>query len=257
MRSLPLALAVSLGIAVALPASADDAAVLPDVTDLTATEREAFGAEVRDYLLENPEVIMEAIQILEERRNQAAAVEDAELVAQHSQALFEDPHAWVGGNPEGDVTIVEFLDYRCGFCQRAHPIVKELVETDPGIRLIVKEFPILGPDSVAAGRMAMAALDLEPALYEALNDELMSYDGQLDEAAAYRIAGEIGYDIPALKQRAQSDEITARLGETYRLAQALGLQGTPSFVIGNEIVRGFLQMDDMRATVADARAASN
>jgi len=230
---------------------------LPALSDMTEVQREALRTEIRAYLLEYPEVIMEAINTLEARRKADTLQADAALIAASSEQLYNDPNSWVSGNPDGDVTLVEFADYRCGYCKKAHPDVQELLRRDPNIRLVVKEFPILGPDSVAAARMAQAALDLDPANFEALNDALMRFEGQLNEAIAYQIASRVGYDIAALKERAASAEIEARIGDNYALARSLGLQGTPSFILGNQIIRGYLPIDDMIAAVAEARAAMN
>ncbi len=261
-RFRPLLRAASLALALALPhaATAQETSEPPTAgfAGMTEEARAAFRAEVRAYLLENPEVILEAIQVLEQRREQQTAAADSDLIAAHSEALFESPHSYVGGNPEGELTLVEFSDYRCGFCKRAHPIVAELLERRPDLRLVIKEFPILGPDSETASRMAQAALDLDPEKYEALNDALMAHKGNLTEAAAYRIANEVGYDIAELKARAAEPEIAERIQETYELAQALGLQGTPSFVVGRRILRGFLPLEEMLAVVdEEARAAAN
>jgi len=229
----------------------------PALSDMTAAEREAFRSEVRAYLLEYPEVLMEAINILQARRKANTRPTDAALIAASSEQLYNDPNSWVGGNPDGDVTLVEFSDYRCGYFKKAHPELQELLQRDPNIRLVVKEWPILGPDSVAAARMATAALDLDPSKYGALNDALMSFEGQLTEAAAYQIASGVGYDIAALKKRAASAEIEARIEDNYALAQTLGLRGTPSFILGNQIIRGYVPVDQMQAAVAEARAATN
>jgi len=224
---------------------------------LTALEREDLRAEIRAYLLEHPEVIMEAIQILEERRNQRARDADQALISRYSEVLRHDPQSYVGGNPDGDVTLVEFSDYSCPYCKRAHPIVKRALELDPNLRYVLKEFPILGPASVAAGRMAMAALMIDRSRYAELNDRLMSYEGRLSETAAYRIAKEVGYDIAELKAKAASPEVDAQLNETYELARNLGLRGTPSFVIGSEVIRGFVPLEELRASIESARQASN
>ncbi len=229
----------------------------PALSDMTETEREALRTEIRAYLLEYPEVLMEAINILEARRKVDSQQADAALIAANSEQLYNDPNSWVSGNPDGDVTLVEFADYRCGFCKKAHPEVRELLKRDPNIRLVVKEFPILGPDSVAAARMALAALDLDPANFEALNDALMRFDGQLTESTAYQIASSVGYDIATLKERAASAEIEARIGDNYALARSLGLQGTPSFILGNQIIRGYVPINQMQAAVAEARAVVN
>ncbi len=224
---------------------------------MTDAEREAFRAEVRAYLLEHPEVIVEAIQILESRREAEEGKADAELIAENRDAIFNDPDDWVGGNPDGDVTLVEFFDYRCGYCKRAHPEVQALIEQDPEIRYVAKEFPILGPASVAASRMALAALDMDSSKYGELHDALMSFEGQLTEAAAYQIARSVGYDTEALEERAGSDGIEARIRENYRLAQALGINGTPGFVLEDRIIRGYLPLEDMASEVAEVRSAMN
>jgi protein-disulfide isomerase len=248
----------TLAIALAIPAlgSAQEQS-RPVLTDMTEAEREAFRIEVRAYLLEYPEVLMEAINILEARRKADTLQADAALIAASSEQLYNDPNSWVSGNPEGDVTLVEFSDYRCGYCKKAHPEVKELLKRDPNIRLVVKEFPILGPDSMAAGRLALAALDLDPANFEALNDALMNFEGQLIEPVAYQIASSVGYDIATLKERAASAEIEARISDNYALARTLGLQGTPSFILGNQVIRGYLPIEQMLAAVAEARATTN
>jgi len=259
-RAIALALALPLAASAQTAGPATEGAEAPAETRQSPFEpelREALRAEIRAYILDNPELIIEAMQVLEARRNAAAEVADADRVARHAEALFEDPHSWVGGNPEGEITLVEFSDYRCGFCKRVHPAVKEALERDDNFRLIIREYPILGPDSVTAGRMAMAALDIDPSRYRALNDALMAYRGNLTEAASYRIANEVGYEIAALKARAQSEEIRSRLEANLRLAQALELSGTPSFVLGDRILRGFMPLEEMLALVDEVSGAAN
>lgn len=246
-----LALAAGLG----LPAAA-----LAEPLDLGAMsdeDRAAFRAEVRTYLLENPEVILEAIQILEQRRTADAQASDRQMIEAHSGQLFDDGFSYVAGNPEGDVTVVEFLDYRCGYCKKAQPAVEELLERDPDVRLIVKEFPILGPDSVTAGKLALAAIELDRSGFGELHEALMSHQGNLTEQAAYELAEDAGYNVDALRELADSTEIDDRLQQNYQLARALGLQGTPAFVVGDEIIRGYLPVDEMLAAVRDARVARN
>jgi protein-disulfide isomerase len=244
-----LALVAGLG----LPAAAEPL----DLGNMSDEDRAAFREEVRSYLVENPEVIIEALQILEERRSVAAGETDRQMIATNAGQLFEDGFSWVAGNPEGDVTVVEFLDYRCGYCKKAQPAVEELLERDPNVRLIVKEFPILGPDSVMAGKLALAALELDPARFGPLHQALMGYRGNLTEQAAYEMAETAGYDADALRELADSTEVDDRLQQNYQLAQALGLQGTPAFVVGDEIIRGYLPVDEMLAAVRDARVARN
>lgn len=225
----------------------------PPVSDLSQSQRQQLRAEVRAYLLENPEIILEALQILEERRAVEALEADRDLVSSNYQAIFEDGHSFVGGNPDGDVTLVEFSDYRCGFCKQAHPDIARILEADPNVRLIIKEFPILGPDSVAAGRMAIAAQELDPSLYASLNDALMSYPGNLTERSAYRIAENEGYDVDELRELAASDDTTVKLEANYRLAQTMGIRGTPGFIVGDEIIRGLMPASDLLALIREER----
>ena len=245
----------ALAAALCLPASADAEPL--DLGAMSDEDRAAFREEVRTYLLENPEVILEAIQILEQRRTADAQQSDRQMIRTNADQLFDDGFSWVTGNPEGDVTVVEFLDYRCGYCKKAQPAVAELLERDPNVRLIVKEFPILGPDSVTAGKLALAALELDPSKFGPLHDALMAHQGNLTEAAAYELAEDAGYETDALRELAGSTEIDDRLQKNYQLAQALGLQGTPAFVVGGEIIRGYLPADEMLAAVRDARVAGN
>ncbi|MEM6680209.1 MAG: DsbA family protein [Pseudomonadota bacterium] len=252
--------------ATALPALALSAALASspraesgiDFSAMSDAERQAFGEAVRQFLLDNPETVYDALQALQIRREAEQEEAERAVVAQYLGALHDTSYAWEGGNPEGDITVVEFLDYRCGFCKRAHPAVKEVLERDPNVRLIVREFPILGPESVAAGRMAMAGYRLEPELYPQLNDALMSHEGALTETMAYRIADGVGYDIAELKSLANSDEIAREIDKTYQLAEVLEIQGTPTFIVGNQIVRGFQPVDEFLQTIAGARrTASN
>lgn len=255
--ALPVAAALAaLPLLAGSPAMAQQSS-LPSFSDLDPAQRAALHAEIRAYLLENPEIIVEAIEVLENRRAVQARSADGELIAANAEALYNDGFSHVMGNPDGDVTVVEFLDYRCGYCKRAHPEIKEMLSRDPNIRLIVKEFPILGPASVEAGKLALAALDIDPSLYAELSDRLMNYRGNLTGRVAYRIAGEVGYNIQKLKLRAAGEVIDDRLADNYRVAQALNLTGTPSFVVGTEIIRGYLPVDDMLAAVEAQRAAAN
>lgn len=229
-------------------------AVALDVSTMTALERDAFRAEVRAYLLENPEVLMEAIDVLEARQASSQANSDAALVSANYDALVEDDHSWVGGNPDGDVTIVEFLDYRCGFCRRAFPEVEELVETDGNIRIIVKEFPILGPQSDLASRFAIATkITAGDAAYKGVHDALMTFRGQVSMPALMRLADDEGLDGEAISAQMTSDTVTEIIAENRALARSMQITGTPTFVIGGQMLRGFLPVDGMREIVAKER----
>ena len=228
-----------------------------DIESMSEAERDIFRAEIRDYLMENPEVLMEAIAVLEERRAAQAAAQEDVLLDQYRAAIFEDDHSWIGGNPDGDVTIVEFLDYRCGFCKRAHPEVQALLASDGNIRIIVKEFPILGPESELASRYAIAAKKLEgDAAYSAVHDALMEWQGPVNAGALGRIAAAAGIENhDAIIAEMDSDETTAIITENRRLAQALNINGTPSFIMGDNFVRGYVELEQMKSIVAGIREA--
>jgi protein-disulfide isomerase len=240
--------ALALSIGIAAPAAGLDPAAMTD------DERAAFRAEVRAYLLDNPEVLLEAIAVLEDRQAEAQAADDSTLIAANAEALFDNPASWVGGNPEGDITLVEFVDYNCGFCKRAFPAVMELVDSDGDIRLILKEFPILGPDSEVASRFAIAVLQTAgPDAYAEAHERLMSLQGRAGEAVVQRIGREMGLDMEAISAAMAGDAVSAVIAENRALAQRLQINGTPSFVLEDRMIRGFVPLDGMRDLVATAR----
>ena len=236
-------------IAVATPALAFE------IETMTPQERDSFRSEVRDYLLEDPEVLMEAIAVLEERRAQQAVLMEKQLLEDYRAEIFEDDFSFVGGNPDGDVTVVEFFDYRCSYCKRAHPEVQSLVEADGGIRIIFKEFPILGPESEMASRYAIATKLLEgDDAYAVVHDKLMEWSGAVNEGALGRISGGTGVDHEAILAHMNSDDVTAIIATNRQLAQVLQIQGTPSFVMGDAFLRGYLEPAQMRSMVEAVRA---
>ena len=227
-----------------------------DIDAMNDEEREAFRAEIRAYLLENPEVLMEAIAVLEERRAAEDANRDIAVLSEHRDAIFNDGFSYVGGNPDGDVTMVEFLDYRCGFCKRAHPAVKDLLETDGNIRLIVKEFPILGEQSTLASQYAIATKMVEgDDAYLKVHDVLMEHQGGLNAGFLARTSRELGFDHGKIAETMEGADVENVIASNRALAQLLQIQGTPSFIMGENFVRGFVELDQMRAIVSEIRAS--
>lgn len=236
----------------ALVASGPTAAL--DLETMSAEERTLFRSEVRDYLMENPEVIMEAVQALEDRQAAEQANADLALVSNNADAIFEDGFSFVGGNPDGDITIVEFMDYRCGYCKRAYGEVEKLLETDGEIRFIVKEFPILGEQSILASRFVIAAKQLEGAeAYKSLHDALMEFNGDITIAALRRLSDTYELDADAIESRMNDDSVTDEISQTRALAQKLRITGTPTFVVHDEMLRGYLPYDQMRAILDEKR----
>lgn len=235
-------------VTLALPAAAFDISAMSD------SERQDFGEQVRAYLLENPQVIIEAVNLLEQQEAVAQEQADLNMVSDNADAIFDDGYSFVGGNPDGDITLVEFLDYKCGYCKRAHGEVAKLLETDGNIRLIVKEFPILGEQSLLASRFAISTLIAEgPEAYHTLNDALMTMSGDLSVEVLSRLANTLGFDADKIVAGMDSDEVTQRIADTRALAQRLQITGTPTFVMHDEMLRGYLPYDQMMQMVDEKR----
>jgi protein-disulfide isomerase len=223
---------------------------------LLEADRAVLHAEIRAYLLENPEILREMIALLEAESKAATSEADRDLVATNAEAIFDDGFSFVGGNPEGSFTVVEFLDYQCGYCRRAHPDLSRLIEEDGDIRWIVKEIPILGPGSELAARAAISTLIAEgPEAYATLHDRLMSLAGPIDDAVLDDELIAAGLDPAAIRAGMDSAEVTRRLAETRDLAQTLAVSGTPTFVFGDQMLRGYLPFEGMQTMLAEVRAA--
>ncbi|WP_188671074.1 DsbA family protein [Neptunicoccus cionae] len=245
MKSLKIAALIS---AFALPA------VASDLDNLTSAERASFREEVRAYLLDNPEVLLEAMQVLRDRDQQAESQADAQILSQNAEEIFNDGISYVGGNPDGDITIVEFLDYRCGYCRKAHSDMAKLLETDGNIRWVVKELPILGEDSDASSRLAIATLrHYGDEAYQTLHDVLMTFQGPVNEQTMPMLASEAGIDFEPLKPLLDSAEVSDHIARVRELSHKLKVSGTPSFVIEDTILRGYLPLRDMQNIVAEVR----
>lgn len=253
MRLIPTGLAAALALFAALPAAAEEPRASSPFSE---AEKEAIHAEIRSYLLANPDLLMEMISLLEEQKKAASAEDDKALVSANADEIFDDGFSWVGGNPEGSVTLVEFLDYQCGFCRRAQPELGALLADDGDIRLIVKEMPILGPGSDLAARAAVATMVKKgPETYAALHERLMGIEGQIDDTSLDAALVETGLDPAEVRIAMADPEVDRRLDATRALAERLAVSGTPTFVLGDRMVRGYLPPDEMRGLVEAVRAA--
>jgi len=229
-----------------------------DFNDMSPEQRAAFGDAVRQYILENPEIVMEAVGILQDRERVAAVDADRDLVVRYASQLYDDGYSFVGGNPDGQITIVEFIDYRCGYCRRAHAEIRALVSSNPDIRYIVKEFPILGDESVLASRAALAVLVNDGAdVYYRMNDLLMTYDGPLNDETVFELASQAGADAMLMSGMMNQPLITEMIANNRSLAQRMQITGTPTFVVGPQMVRGYVAPEIMESILADVRAAIN
>lgn len=209
---------------------------------------------VREYLVKNPEVLVEAMRALEERQQMAESQSARDAIKANRVALRNDPNSYVGGNPKGDVTIVEFFDYRCGYCKQAALALKDVARSDGKIRVVYKEFPILGPDSLVAARYGVAAA-AQGERYVAFHEAMMQLRGALTEETILQVARETGLDVARLEQDAKSPRVQDTIRANHALAEALGIRGTPAFVIGDDLTPGAIPADRMRELVDLARTS--
>ncbi len=210
---------------------------------------------IREYLLSHPEVLQEAMAELEKRQQQAEAEKHRTAVKQHAAAIFNSTRQVTLGNPQGDVTMVEFFDYRCGYCKRAMIDMMELMAADPKLKIVLKEFPVLGEPSTQAAQVAVAVRmqDKTGKKYLDFHQKLLGGRADVDRARAIAVAREIGLDMARLEKDIASDEVRLTLEESFKLAEALGLNGTPSYVVGNDVVVGAVGVPALREKINQAR----
>ncbi|MEM8751120.1 MAG: DsbA family protein [Pseudomonadota bacterium] len=216
-------------------------------------DKAAIEAIVRDYLLTNPEIMIEVQQALEAKQQAEAKERAAQALVQYNDVIFSSANQGVIGNPKGDVTVVEFFDYNCGFCQRAMEDMNTLISADPNINFVMKELPILSPGSVEASRISTAVYRLYPEQYARFHNTLLGLDGPKDGNRALETAGLMGLDLDEINAEAQKDDIVDAFQEVNQLATALGINGTPSYVIGDEVIFGALGADVLRQKIGNVR----
>ena len=241
----PLVLAAALALS-AMPAAAQD---------FSTAQRGEIEKIIKDYLIKHPEVLQEAMAELEKKQQLAESEKARSAVKNHSDALFNSPRQVVLGNPQGDVTFVEFFDYNCGYCKRALNDMVELMGKDPKLKVVLKEFPVLGPGSVEAAQVAVAVRmqDKTGKKYFEFHQKLLGGRGQVDKAKALATAKDVGLDMARLDKDLKSEEVAKTLDESMKLAEALGLNGTPSYVIGNDVVVGAVGQAALSQKIQAAR----
>ena len=244
------------GLATAIFSLGSGLALAADGTNLSKPDVKAVEKIVREYLLKNPKMVIDAIEA--HRRNLAAKEELAthQAIKARRKDLRHDPGSVVGGNLSGDVTVVEFFDYRCGVCKRVHPIVNQLVKQDGKIRRVYKEWPILGPQSVFASRAALASRKQGDDKYLDFHNRMMVARQALTSDAVIKLAVSAGLDPARLKRDMSAPEIDKILQRNYKLAESLKLNGTPSFLIGDTLLRGARDADTMLNLIKAARKKS-
>lgn len=220
-----------------------------DVKAFSSTQE--AGKIIRDYLLRNPEVLTEATQALEAKRAAEQAAQAKAVIGQRRKELLNDLDSPVGGDPRGDVTVVQFFDYRCGFSRRVVPVVENVLKKEAGIRVVYKEFPILGPESIFAAKAALASR--VQGKYAAFHKALMEGGGSFSEADVLQAAASVGIDTERLKKDMAAPEVEAIISRNHALAQALSIQGTPAFVVGDELYPAALSEEVLAQMVQRAR----
>ena len=230
-------------------------AVIPSVALSDELSEDRIKELVYEAIRENPGIVMEAVAILERQQEQAAQNAAMRVLRDQRGLLENDPNATVLGNPDGDVTVVEFLDYNCAFCRRVMPEVEEMIASDPNVRVVYREWPILGDGSVFAARAALAARS--QGLYEPFHVAMMRLNQPAQETSVLRVAREVGLDVDQLLIDMEAPEIDEHIRTSMELTRALGFNGTPSFVIGDELVRGYVEAEVLVDQVQTVRSLQN
>jgi protein-disulfide isomerase len=240
---------VFLGALLALPAVA-----LAQTPSFDNRQREAIEQIFKDYLLKNPELLRDAMVELERREQEAQKATQQSALKESRDRLVNSSRDMVAGNAAGDITLVEFFDYNCGYCKRALGDMRALMQSDPKLRVVLKDFPVLGPDSVEASRVALAVKhQLKPEKLFDYHVKLMESRGRVNGERAMAVAKEMGLDMARLQKDVDGPEVKAAIQENVVLGDKLGLTGTPAFVVGDEVISGAVGLEPMRKTVAGVR----
>jgi protein-disulfide isomerase len=237
---IPLATAVLVASSAAAPAQTFS----PD-------QQKQIESIVKQYLITHPEVIQEVMTALDKQQKDTEAQQARATITANNATLFNSPHQVVLGNPQGKVEMVEFFDYNCGFCKHALPDMIKLLDTDHDIKFVLKEFPVLGEGSVEAAHVAVAARMQDPtgAKYIQFHQKLLGGRGVADKARALAVAKEVGFDMARIQRDMASDEVKTTIDEDMKLADALGVNGTPSYVVGDELVVGAVGFDELKKKI--------
>lgn len=222
--------------------------LLPSAPVALAADKAEVEKIVHDYLLAHPEILNEMIAELNKREDADKQAKAQDGIAANKDAIYNDGYSYAAGNPNGDVTVVEFFDYRCGYCKKVRPELLELLEKDPGVRLVLKEFPILSKVSDEAAKAAIASLNQGGDLYWKFNNAMLSAD-DLDSDGIYSLAAASGLDLARLKKDMEDPGVAKKIADNHALAGKLGIDGTPAFVIGDKLVPGAVSVDELKEMV--------
>ncbi len=241
-------------LAIAATLSATSAlSTAPAAYALDQSEKEEIGAFIREYLLANPEILFEVQDALQAKQEAVRSAKANSVISANQNAIFANETDLVLGNPDGDITIVEFYDYNCGYCKRAVKDMQALIDSDSNVRFVLKEFPILGPDSVAAHRVAMAVHQLMPEKYGEYHLALLAGQRHADEETAISVAVNMGLTEDAIREKMESGNGDDNIRHAYDLANQLGISGTPAYVVGKELIPGAVGLSTLTTKVANMR----
>ena len=229
------------------------AAPLPALA-LDDAQKKEIGEFIKEYLLENPEILVEVQDALQKKQEEQQQAKAKSAITDNEKTIYNSPYDIALGNPEGDVTIVEFFDYNCGYCKRALSDMDDILKEDKNVRFVLKELPILGPDSLAAHKVSAAFRDLAPEKYGEFHRALLGAEGRATEESAIALAATMGLSEADIRKTMADKPHDDAVREAYSLANDLGITGTPSYVLGNEMVFGAVGADDLRTKIANVRA---
>ncbi len=248
----PMILALACALVAAAPFGASRAAETttpPQAAETTTPQRQQIEAVIHDYLLQHPDVLIAALRAAEDKLDRDNDAKASQTVVLHRQEIYDDPATPIGGNPQGTATIVEFFDYRCPYCKQVQPSLEALLKQDPKLRLVYKEFPILGPVSLTAAHAALAAQ--RQGKYDAFHAAMMAARGNITDDTVYQVAASVGLDVDRLKRDMASPEIARQLKDNLVLADTLNIHGTPAFIVGDRVVPGAVDLATLKTMVAD------
>lgn len=240
---LPALLAFAIGVAPAV-ASAET---------FSDGQRGEIETIVKNYLVSHPEVLEEAMNELSKRQAAAESSKHEASIAQNAETIFNSPRGVTMGNKDGDVTFVEFFDYNCGYCKRAMADMLDLMKSDPKLKVVLKEFPVLSQGSVEAAQVAVAVRMQAPQKYLDFHQKLLGGRGPADKAHALAVAKDLGLDMARIEKDSASPEAKATIEENFKLAESMGMNGTPSYVIGKQVVIGAIGEDGLKEKIGEAR----
>jgi len=236
--AVPLAAAMLLAAPVAAPAQTFS----PD-------QRQQVESIIKEYLIAHHEVVQEVLAAVDKHQKDAEAQQQRATIRANTATLFNSPHQVVLGNPNGKIEMVEFFDYNCGFCKHALPDMVKLLDTNHDIKFVLKEFPVLGEGSVEAAKVAVAARMQDPKKYMQFHQKLLGGRGAADKARALAVAREVGFDVARIERDMASEEVKTTIAEDMKLADALGINGTPSYVVGEDLVVGAVGFDELKKKI--------